>query len=123
MYHTALYRLASQNRIMEISQELRDHRVDHIARFEPIEYRREYIALARLCVYVLGILSDEFYVIRCTKSALLILVTLIIRSTLELMLRMLNTYINDLCVIAIHALYGIYGIYGLLVLSVYFRHT
>ena len=123
VYHTALYRLASQNRTIETSQELRDYHFDHIARFELIKYRTEYITLARLCAYVLGILSSEFYVIRYTKLLPLILVMLIIRSTLELTLRMLDTHIDDLCVVAIYALYGICGIYGLLVLSVYFRHT
>ena len=71
------------------------------------------ISLLLGSVYVLGILSGEFYVIRYTKSSLL---------TLELTPRTLDTHIDDLCVVAIYALYGIYGIYGLLVLSVYFRH-
>jgi len=51
-YRTALYRFRSLNRIIETLQELRDHRFDHIAHFEHIEYRTEYIALARLCVHI-----------------------------------------------------------------------
>ena len=64
-------------------------------------------------MYVLGILSGEFYVICCTRSSLLTLVTLIILSTLELTLCILDAHIDDLYIVVIYALYGIYGLIGL----------
>jgi len=90
-YRTALYRFVSQNRTIKISQELRDYYFDHIAYSERIEYCREYITLARLCIRI-GILSSEFYVICCIKSLLLTLVTLIISS-----LRNLRSYQSFWC--------------------------